>query len=138
MDDPTSPPLPLFIAGSGERRYLRVGMVRLLSSLLVALALFASPLMMANGAGMAMSHASTETSSALSWHCTEDEAPSDAHHAPKKMSCATGCAAFLSDERFEGDAASVALAVLVVPQARSLTGIHPEGETPPPRITPES
>ena len=135
-DDPNSP-LPLFIAGSEEGPYLGVDMIRLLSSLLVAFALFASPLMMASGAGMAKSPASTEASSAVSGHCTEDQVPSDEPHAPKKMSCATGCAAFLPDEGVEADAAPVGLAILTVPRARSLTGIHPEGETPPPRIPPE-
>ncbi len=126
-----------FIAGSAQGPYLRSGMIRLLSSLFVALALFASPLMMANGAGMAMSHAPTETSSALAEHCRDDQAPSNQHHAPKKMSCATGCAAFLPDEPIEVDAAPVTLALLTVPQEQSLAGIHPEGETPPPRIAPE-
>lgn len=135
--DPRHAPDAPFIAGSAQRPYLRSGMIRLLSSLFVALALFASPLMMADGASMAMSHASADSAPQEAGHCSGDETPSDQQDAPVEMGCATACAAFLSDHHVAVDEAPVALAVLALTRDHALPGIHPEGETPPPRITPE-
>jgi hypothetical protein len=126
-----------FIAGSGLCPYVRAGMIRLLSCLFVALALFASPLMMANGAGMAMSHAPADAGLGAAGHCAGDEAPADQQEAPTELSCASTCAAFLPHVPVAADEVPVALAVLKLPRDHSLPGIHPEGETPPPRITPE-
>lgn len=126
-----------FIAGSAQRPYLRSGMIRILSCLFVALALFASPLMMANGAGMAMSHATTNAAPDPAGHCSGDDTPSGQQDAPIELGCASSCAAFLPDHPVAANEAPAALAVLALTRDNSLAGIHPEGETPPPRITPE-
>ena len=110
-------------------------MYRLVASLLVALALFVSPLVMASGAGMAMPHAAAL--SQVDGHCAGEEAPADEDGAPAKGSCASACAACLSLGASSSAAASIAPLVIAANGPQVLSGIHPEGETPPPRMTPE-
>lgn len=126
-----------FIVGSLQRSYLRRGMIRFLSSLIIALALFWSPLAMAGGAGMAMSHAPTTAASDTGGHCTGTEAPSDEESAPSEISCASACAAFLPCGPIAASEAPPAQAVLTLLGPQLIAGIHPEGETPPPRMTSE-
>ena len=110
-------------------------MYRLIASLLVALALFVSPLAMANGAGMAMPHA--PALSQVDGHCAGEEAPADDEGAPAKASCASACAACLSLGATSSAAVPMAPLVIAATGPQVLSGIHPEGETPPPRILPE-
>jgi hypothetical protein len=126
-----------FIVGSQQRSYLRPGMIRFLSSLFVALALFWSPLAMVSGAGMAMSHPSATAASDTGGHCTENEAPSGEESAPSELSCASACAAFLPCGPTTANEAPTAQAVLTLLGPQLLAGIHPEWETPPPRMTSE-
>ena len=126
---------PAFIVSSHARLYLGFVMVRFLSSLVVALALFLSPLAMASGAGMAMPSAAAATGAGS--HCAGSEAPSDADNSLMEMSCASSCAAYSPDPLIPAANASASPAKPIVMKPRLLAGIHPEGETPPPRITPE-
>jgi hypothetical protein len=112
-------------------------MVRLLSSLFVALALFFSPLSMASGSGMAMSHPMTSAAPETEGHCAGGESSTDESKAPAKLSCASACAAFLPATPVASDEAPAGPAVLTLSGPKLLIGIHPKGETPPPRITPE-
>jgi hypothetical protein len=127
----------LFIAGTRHHLYLRRSMFRLFSSLLIALALFASPLVMANGAGMAMSHAAATFEVQAGSHCADGEAPADHKKSQGKASCASACAAFpaVSPSPLEVAPAVRPPVAAGVPQA--LSGIHPERELRPPRIPPE-
>lgn len=127
----------LFIAGTRHHLYLRCSMIRLFSSLMIAIALFVSPLVMANGAGMAMPHVAVTSEAQTGSHCADSEAPSDEEKSRGEASCGSACAAFPAvgpAHPKEAPAARTAVAA-GVPQA--LSGIHPEGELRPPRITPE-
>ena len=126
-----------FVASSRAGLYLRPGMVRLLSSIIVALALFLSPLAMASGSGMAMSHPAAASTSEAAGHCGGSETPADDGKGPVKLSCASACAAFLPAGPAASDEAPADPAVLTHAGPQLLVGVHPEGETPPPRMTPE-
>ena len=104
-------------------------------SLSQARALLLSPLaMIGGGAHAAMPHT---TSSAL--HCADDgAAPQQGHDAPKmNVGCAVSCAAIPAAEPATSAQERPEPARLGIIPARLLSGIHPEGETPPPRIAPE-
>ena len=130
-------PAMMFIAGTRQRPYLHSGMIRFLSFLLIALALFVSPLMMANGAGMAMPHGAAAAETQADDHCGGDENPADTKKSPAKASCASACAAFPAASPAHLEAAPAVRAVIDASPAQLLSGIHPEGELRPPRITPE-
>ena len=127
---------PAFIASSRRYFYRPSSMLRFLSSLLVAIALFLSPLAMANGAGMAMPHG-TATATAAGDHCAGKEAPSDEGDSSMKVSCASSCAAYPPFTPLPAEKPATARAKLGIAKPQLLAGIHPEGETPPPRMTPE-
>ena len=126
-----------FIVSSRASLYLPSGMVRLLSSLFVALALFLSPLSMAGGSGMAMSHPVTSAAPDMEDHCAGSESSTDEGKAPAKLSCASACAAFLPASPIASNEAPAERVALTLPGPQLLIGIHPEGETPPPRLSPE-
>ena len=125
------------IAAQSGLPYLRSGMSRLLPSLLLALALMLAPLAMIGGARPAQATTSEGASTAA--HCPE-EVPASEHekNVPgMEMGCAIACAAVpvtepSMAERVRHDPMQPAL-----PGDPLLSGIHPEGETPPPRIHPE-
>ena len=127
----------MFIARTRQHPYLKSRMIRLLSSMLVALALFVSPLLMASGASMAMPHAAEASETQMGSHCADSEAPAEGDNSRGDASCASACAAFPAIGPADlKDALPVRPAAAAgVPQA--LSGIHPEGELRPPRITPE-
>ena len=127
----------MFIAGTRQPPYLRSSMIRLLSSFLVALILFLSPLMMANGAGMAMPHAAAAANAQTDNHCAGDQAPSENQKSPAKASCASACAAFPAVSPAPSGVAPAVRLAIVASRPRVLSGIHPEGELRPPRNTPE-
>ena len=132
--DPAGP----FIARTRLRHYLRASMIRLLSSLLAAMALLLSPLAIWNGAAMAMPHgAATAAAAVTPGDCGGEEAPADDGNAPAKAGCASGCAAVqpVCPDPFEESGA--ARDTVALRGAQVLSGVHPEGETPPPRITRE-
>ena len=125
-----------FIASSGRRVYLPSSMVRFLSSLFVAIALFLSPLAMASGAGMAMSHAGTAAMGAAD-HCAGGESPLSGDESSIEISCASSCAAYSSSPLVAAEKFPILAPKPRVMKSQRLAGIQPEGETPPPRITPE-
>ena len=132
--DATAGMPPAFIASSHRRFYLQSNMLRFLSSLLVAMALFLSPLAMGSGAGMAMPHA---TATAAGDHCAGGKVPSGEDDSSMKVSCASSCAAYPPFTPLPAEKSTTARARLGIAKPQLLAGIHPEGETPPPRMTPE-
>jgi hypothetical protein len=126
----------VFIAGTRHHLYLRCSMIRLFSSLLIALALFVSPLVMANGAGMTMPHAAA-TAEAQTSHCADSEVPSDEEKSRGEASCASACATFPAVGPAHPEEAPAARPAVAAGVPQALSGIHPEGELRPPRITPE-
>ena len=109
-------------------------MLRLVSALWVALALLVSPVVMAGTA-----HAAMPSMEMASDHCADigETQPSDKNMPGMDIACAIACTAL--------PAAAPDLAAAVRPQptaapaerAGTLAGIHPDSETPPPRIHPE-
>ena len=126
-----------FIAGTRNHLYLGRSMIRLFSSLMIAIALFVSPVAMANGAGMAMPHAVVTSEAQTAGHCADSEVPSDEEKSRGEASCASACAAFpaIGPAYLEEALPVRPPAAAGIPQA--LSSIHPEGELRPPRITPE-
>ena len=126
-----------FIAGRICPHYLWRRMPRLRSSLLLALTLILSPLAMIGGAGSA--HAAMSQTASAAMHCTE-ESPAQEHEkrAPGvEVGCAMACAAVPATEPFTTERLPHSAMPAALRGDRLLSGIHPEGETPPPRIRPE-
>lgn len=110
-------------------------MLRFLASILIALALFISPVAMANGGAAAMTQGSGSHAMAMDDHCRPPCHSSDNHKADIKMSCVGACAALSPAPlamavRLEG--CRVAAAMMA---PHDLTGIRPDRETPPPRAS---
>jgi hypothetical protein len=118
-------------------RYLHSIMVRILFSLFVGLAMFLSPLAMANGAALAASPSGTAAVSDTADHCSGTGTTSDHDKAPKEMNCSSACAASLPDAFVAASVVPSGKAVPSIRRAQLLVSVHPEGETPPPRVTPE-
>jgi len=109
-------------------------MIRLLASFLVALALFLSPMVMEMGGGMAMAETRlTETDGGCAGH----HAPADDRTSDMKMSCAIACAAIPGTPATVKAQVVPAKGATLIGAAHMLTGIWPEGETPPPRSASE-
>lgn len=112
-------------------------MLRLFSSIFVALALFLSPIAMSAGATQA--HAATAATQDMSDHCAGlgqpiEKSQSNTKH-DMKPGCTVACAAIPATTP-DAPARSLPLAACAVPAiASTLTGIAPEGATPPPRIS---
>lgn len=126
-----------FIAGRFGSHYVSRSMPRLLSSLLLALTLILSPLAMIGGAGPA--HAAISQTASAAMHCAE-EGPAQEHEkrAPgMEVGCAIACAAVPATEPFTTERLPHSAMPAALRGDRLLSGIHPEGETPPPRIRPE-
>lgn len=125
-----------FIAGRACITYVIGHMARIFPILLLALSLVLSPLAM-GGSGAA--HAAVPHAASSTAHCPQEApAPSSQEHAPgMKAGCAIACAAMPAAEPVPGDQLGPeALAPAPLVHQR-LAGIHPEGETPPPRMHPE-
>lgn len=106
-------------------------MFRLAALLLIAFAMACSPVLMAGG-GMAQA----APLAMLDDHCAgmDHSAPRE-QESPLKMSCAVACAALLAAQP------AGLCDQFVLPRApdrtgaaRLLVGIHPEAQTPPPRV----
>jgi hypothetical protein len=111
-------------------------MTRLLASLLVALAMFFSPLAMEMGVDTAMAQTPVSVSDGSCPGMRHPD-PEQRQKAGLKMNCAAACAAIPATPgtvcaRFIRPKSSIAL----VP-AQALSGIGLERETPPPRIASE-
>lgn len=111
--------------------------MRLLSSLLIALALLVSPLAMASGSAAAMPHGGAIGTEevAVTAHCAGTDAPD--HQAPDPgMSCTAACAAFPALPPLIGEPFQLPRPLHSVARQQHLPAIELEGETPPPRMTP--
>ena len=132
---PDARPVP-FIARTRGSGYLGRTMLRLFACLFAAMALFFSPIVMAGG-GMAAAHVPTTASAMPDGHCSGSEAPADDPQRDISEGCAGSCAAFEPAFPRIPEEAAAKRAAPPLPTHQLLVGIHPEGETPPPRITPE-
>lgn len=126
----------VFIARSRALPYSEGGMRRLLSTLLVALALILSSLAMTSGAIANTPHAAHEAAAASSAHCAGDEMPAPGDKQPQHVSCAAACAAVPGLSPAIDAAPALSGARLIAAPTAALIGFEREGETPPPRITP--
>ena len=124
-----------FIATTLGQPYLAKAMIRLFTCLLAALGLFFSPIVMAGGGGMAAAH-STAATAMPDAHCGGEEAPADDRQPDFEASCMSSCAAFTPDHGRLIEEVTVARMPIALPRPELPLGIHPEGETPPPRNTP--
>ncbi|MFN3727442.1 MAG: hypothetical protein ACK4SZ_14195 [Allosphingosinicella sp.] len=127
---------PPFIAGRISSHYVWRSMPRFVSSLLVAIALLLAPLAMIGGADPAHA-ARPQVASAA--NCAE-EAPGQKHEkrAPgMEVGCAIACAAVPATQPFSAERLPHAAMPPALLGSHLLSGIHPEGETPPPRMHPE-
>lgn len=111
-------------------------MLRLLYTLLVALALFFSSLAMSSDSP-AMAHASSVASADATGHCRGDEDRSDTAEAGVTMDCLSSCSAVQPAPTPVAQPVETARMEVTIASYPTLIGLRPEGETPPPRITPE-
>ncbi len=112
-------------------------MLRLLFSMIVGLGLLLSPVTMAGG-GVAMAHTAAAETIEADRHCHGSEAPEEESSEAGKSSCAAACAALAPLLPAAQDPGQLANSRHEAPLHRMLVGIHPEGETPPPRSNPET
>jgi hypothetical protein len=126
-----------FIAGTCHPLYLRSNMIRLFSFLMIVIAMFVSPLAMANGAGMAMPDAEVTSAAPAGSHCANSETPAEDDHSREGASCASACAAFPAVGPAHPEEVLAASQLVSVGVPLALSGIHPEGQLRPPRIIPE-
>lgn len=127
----------LFIVRSRATSYLKGRMARLLSSFFVALSLLLSPMAMASGVIASTAHAAPpDAGAAAAAHCAGDEMPSPDDTQPEHLSCAAACAALPAAPPPGGTAQAPSDARLLTTHPPALNGFEPEGETPPPRMTP--
>lgn len=127
---------PSFIESSGRPDYLAATMFRLLSSMLVAMALLFSPMVMTSGEAMAAPHSSA-TAIGMDDHCAETDAPSGDDQSKAMADCTVTCSMFVAVEPKIDDDGPLAEEDVFLTKYATLIGIRPEGEKPPPRITPE-
>ena len=128
-----------FIAHRASVLYRRIGMLRILSSLLIAFALLLTPFTMIGGSS-AEAHAAMPQGASAASHCMDEgkAAPASDKHGPgMKAGCAIACAAMPAAGPVPGEQLPPQAISPVSLSQQSLAGIQPEGETPPPRITPE-
>ncbi len=85
---------------------------------------------------MAMPHAAA-TATATGDHCAGRGAPSEEGDSFADLSCASSCAAYPPFTPVPAEKLAAPRARLGIAKPQLLAGIHPEGETPPPRMTPE-
>ena len=106
--------------------------IRILSSLLVALALIAAPLGMAGGWGAAIAAPPAAAAGKHDGHCG-DTAPTDERKAPGHIGCASGCAAVPAAPAAIADPSVLPARPPALAMSAPLGSIAPERETPPPR-----
>src|SRR5690606_16066229 len=107
-------------------------MMKLLSSLLIALAMLVSSVSMASGNATAMPHQGAMEMASVAGHCAGSESSSDRKSPEPGMHCAALCAAFPAIAPFieQRDQPPKTLHPLVGQQ--DLAAITLERETPPP------
>jgi hypothetical protein len=112
-------------------------MMRLFSSIIVAFAMFLSPVAMASGASMAMAHTTPAAVAGEAGHCSEEGLPSADGEMTMDLNCASACGAMIPASSRAYSSAESERTAPVRGGPQLLIGIQPEGETPPPRVTPE-
>ncbi|MCG2841473.1 hypothetical protein L6Q21_10820 [Sandaracinobacter sp. RS1-74] len=112
--------------------------MKLLSSLLIALAMLVSSVSMACGIAAAMPHEGAMEVASAAGHCAGSESPSDRKSSESGKHCAVACAAFPAMPPFidQPDQPTKTLHPIVGPQHLAVIAL--EGETPPPRMTPRN
>jgi hypothetical protein len=109
-------------------------MLRILYSL-VALALAVSPLAMSQG-GTAMAHAPAAEMDMAGGHCGDTQAPAEEDESSKAMlDCMGICSAIAAGDHEWLGRGHVLAAAIKVSNLSVLSGLHPESEPPPPRIS---
>jgi hypothetical protein len=110
--------------------------MRLLASLLVALALFFSPLAMSSDGGMAMAHATAVEKTGMKGHCSQTEAPDDSDPSTEQaMDCMSACSAVPPIQPMMMDGVDLPKTLPIAVKSATMAGIPPESETPPPRFS---
>ena len=112
--------------------------MKLLSSLLIVLAMLVSSVSMASGNAAAMPYPGAVEVDSVAGHCAGGEFSSDRKSPEPGMHCAVACAAFPVMLPFieQRDLPTKTLHPIV--GQRHLAAIMLEGETPPPRMTPRN
>jgi hypothetical protein len=124
------------VARASNKVYFMRMKLRLLSAILTAFALFVVPLGMSKDAGMAMAHAAAATETMdMSGHCAGDERPESDPGSDMKMGCVSACAAIPASQPAPLERIAPPASMAEAFQPRMLTGIPPESETPPPRLS---
>jgi hypothetical protein len=109
-------------------------MLRFLYSL-IALALVLSPLGMLQG-GMAMAHGPAAEMAMAEGHCGDSQAPADKGEGSKAMlDCMGICSAIAAGDEPSTARAALPGAVNEASALAALSGLSPESEPPPPRIS---
>lgn len=108
-------------------------MARLLSTLLIAFAMFCAPLAMhMNGSAMA-----NPTAAEMGAGCEGMAHPApDGQKSDTEANCAVACAALPGLPAVMPTEALVTKVALFTGTTQPLTGVWPEAETPPPRLAP--
>lgn len=122
------------VARTSEQYYYRRRMLRLISAFWVALALLVSPVVMAGTA-----HAAAPSMEMAGDHCADmgEAPPSDKSMPGMDIACAIACTALPAAAPYIAAAETLQPTAALAARAGTLAGIHPESETPPPRILPE-
>lgn len=109
--------------------------MRLLSSLLVALALFLASVGMSSDSGMAMAHRPSAEMTGMDGHCAGMAQPEDdGRDFGMAMDCMSACSAIApAQPGFDGRGRLVAAGIASIAPAMPI-GIASESETPPPRF----
>ena len=112
--------------------------MKLLSSLLIALAMLVSSVSMASGNAAAMPHQGAMEMASVAGHCAGGETSSDRKSPEAGMHCAVACAAFPAIPLFIEQRDQPTKTPHPVAGQQHLAAVTLEGETPPPRITPRN
>ena len=125
------------VVSAGSPSHVAARMLRLLVSLLIALAMIQAPAAMAHTAvGPATAHDASASTADHGRPCSDGQTSEDGR-AAVAASCTSSCAALPATGPLHIARAQRLIGSPAPAGAQVLVGIHPEGETPPPRITPE-
>lgn len=131
-------PMPLqrrlALQGAEHRPISLEMMFRLFLLIAAVFGLFLAPVGMANGAAIAS--ASVVGSSDHVAHCAGED-PQEDRSSEEMIGCVSACSALPALEAPYTPLAKKETAKAQLPTHQLLLGIYHEGETPPPRITPE-
>jgi len=112
-------------------------MIRLVACLVAAIALLLSPVSMASMGEMAMAHDVAVELDQRGGHCGNESDTPDGQETGMKSGCASACAALGAVAPSPGSPREFPASAEMQAPDQFMIGVPPEGETPPPRITPE-